>query len=106
MMRLSQRAQGRICQHLPGSFDTKCLQLSAFIFVQLMFHHSINTASARPALHTGSQIGQILWRAGCHNLHVAVFSVANPAAKLQLAGFPMHKPAKPNSLHPSLNQKM
>ncbi len=71
-----------------------------------MLHQPIYAAAAWPAAQAGPQLGQIFGRSRGYHLHFALFGVAHPAAQIQLAGLPLHKPAEAHALHTALNQKM
>jgi hypothetical protein len=43
---------------------------------------------------------------GRHHFHVSAFGVANSAAKVELTGFAMHKPAEACTLHAALNEEV
>jgi anthranilate synthase/aminodeoxychorismate synthase-like glutamine amidotransferase len=66
----------------------------------------INTASARALSQAGAQFCEIGHIARGYDFYIAVFSVADPAAQLQFAGFTVNKPPKAHALHASLYKKM
>ena len=91
---------------LPRSIDAEGAELAGFRIVEGVFDNAIDAAAARAALEAGAQLGEILSMAGGHDFNVAVFSVAHPAAQLELAGFAVNEPAETHALNATLNEEM
>jgi hypothetical protein len=66
----------------------------------------IHATTTRAAVKARPKLGNVLRFARCDHLYIAVFCVTHPAAKFELAGFALHKPAKANTLHAAFNQEM
>ena len=71
-----------------------------------MLHDPVHAAAARAAAQAGAQLVQVLVVPGSNQLYIAVFGVAHPSTQLKLAGLATNKPAKPNPLHTTLNEKV
>jgi len=71
-----------------------------------MLDNVIHAAAARPPAQTGPQLGQVFCASSGNDLNFTLFSVADPSAQLKLAGLTLDEPAKANSLHATLNEKM
>lgn len=91
---------------LPRSFDPKGAEIGGFPLIEVVLDKLIDTRPARTPAETGAKLGEILPGPGGHDLHIAVFGIAHPAAQIQFAGLAMNEPAKPNPLHASANEKM
>jgi len=52
------------------------------------------------------KVGEIGWSAGCDDFYIAFFGVADPAGEAEFAGLTMNEPAKADTLHATLHEKM
>jgi hypothetical protein len=71
-----------------------------------MFQHYIHTAAARPSAKGRLQIGKLIPLTSNHHFHVPRVGISHPASQPQLGSFPLHEPAKPDSLHATFHQIM
>jgi hypothetical protein len=67
---------------------------------------AIDATAAWTAAKAGAQFGEIIRRAGGYHFDFTVFSIADPPAQGEFAGFAMHIPAEAYALDTTLNQKM
>lgn len=91
---------------LPGAFDAEGFEGSGFLFIEVVLEDAVNTAAARAATETGAQVGNVFRSAGSDDFNVAVFSVADPSGEAEFAGLAVYKPAKADTLHATLHEKM
>jgi len=82
------------------------LEVRRFLLVEVVLGDAVNASAARAAMEAQAQFGEIFGSAGCDDLDVALFSIANPAGKAKFAGLAVDKPAKANTLYATLNEKM
>lgn len=91
---------------LPGAFDLEGAEVFGFFVVEVVFDETIDAAAARAAAEALAELVEVFGGAGGDNFDVAVFGVADPAAQVEFAGFAVNEPAKADTLHASLNEKM
>ncbi len=72
----------------------------------MMLDEMIDAAASWTTAKTGSQLCEVGFISGGHNFDLAIFSVAHPAAEVELAGLAVHEPAKAYALYTTLNQEM
>jgi hypothetical protein len=71
-----------------------------------MLDDLIDTGTARPAAQAGTEFSEIFGGARSHDLNVAVFSIAYPAAQFEFTGFTVDEPPEADPLHASANEKV
>jgi hypothetical protein len=91
---------------LPCAFNTEGIKRSCFAFVEHVLQDAIDTAAARAAAKARAQIIQIFGHAGGNYLHITLFCIAYPAAKIQLTGLTVNKPTEANALDTAANEKV
>ena len=67
---------------------------------------AVNACPAWALTQAGAKLGKIFESAGCDDLDVAFFGVADPAREAEIAGLPMNEPAEADTLDATLNEKM
>jgi hypothetical protein len=71
-----------------------------------MLDEVIDAGAAWAAPQAAAEFVQVLGAAGGNHLDIAIFSVADPAAQLKLAGLTLYKPAKANSLNAATDKEV
>jgi len=94
------------CRHLPGAIDPERAKAFGFTLIKIVLDEVIDATAAGTAAQAGAEFGKVFDAARGHNFHLALLSVAHPAAKVELAGLPVDEPAKAHTLHATLNQEM
>ena len=64
-----------------------------------MLDEAVDTASARTAAKAGAKFGEVGGLSVGDDFDIAIFSVADPAAQVEFAGFAVDEPAKAHSLY-------
>ena len=71
-----------------------------------MLDHPIDAAPARPFAQGDAQFSKTFFIAAGDDFDIAIFGVAHPAPKAQLAGLAMHKPAEADTLHAAFDEEV
>ncbi len=88
---------------LPGAVNPERAKPFGFTLIKIVLDKAIDATAPRTSAETGSQLCEIGFTSGGHNLDLAIFSVAHPTAEIEFAGFPLNEPAKAYSLYATLN---
>jgi hypothetical protein len=91
---------------LPGAFDAEGFEVRGFLFVEMVFDDVVDACAAGASAEAGTEVVQIFGSAGCDDLDVAFFSVADPAAETEFARLAVDEPAEADTLYPTLHVKM
>ena len=67
---------------------------------------AVNACPAWALTQAGAKLGKILESAGCDDLDVAFFGVADPAGEAQFTRLAVNEPAEADTLDATLNEKM
>jgi len=71
-----------------------------------VFEDAVDASASRAFAEADAKFGEIGWSAGCNDLNVAVFGVADPTGQAEFAGLAVDEPAEAYTLNATLYEKM